>query len=329
MSSIWRPVPALTGYFDTVETRIIEQEADRYTVASISAALKYHWDRVQEGRVVKRAKPKTTRSAFTTQQATLGEDAEPAAAEANKPSEKPNEKSSKKKGSGKRKRSNENSSINVAAATSSSGPQSSSSSSTNPQKQSKLKCNACGGMGHKFTRCFLVRGEEKDWVDREISDSNMKVPSFRKRVEDVRSATKVFDEANKGANVERRREDGSSKRRRIVGRVSSLSEFETSSRETNTEYSPLDSAASVHVFHTQQRFANFRRSSRDEGLLCGTSYVPIEGWGQVSLPLLIGSQTRLLLLKKVTFVSDFPLNLVSLAGLEDQGLDWSHRTGEI
>ena len=97
----------------------------------------------------------------------------------------------------------------------------------------------------------------------------------------------------------------------------------------NPEYSLLDSAASVHVFHTKGRFANFRGSSRDKGLLCGTSYVPIEGWGQVSLPLLIGSQTKLLLLKKVAFVSDFPLNLVSLAGLEDQGLDWSHRTGEI
>ena len=28
-------------------------------------------------------------------------------------------------------------------------------------------------------------------------------------------------------------------------------------------------------------------------------------------------------------MSDFPLNLVSLACLEDQGLDWSHRSGEI
>ena len=44
VSSIWRPVPALTGYFDAVENQIIEQEADQYTVASVSSALKYHWD---------------------------------------------------------------------------------------------------------------------------------------------------------------------------------------------------------------------------------------------------------------------------------------------
>ena len=110
----------------------------------------------------------------------------------------------------------------------------------------------------------------------------------------------------------------------------SLSEFQTfSTRETNPEYSLLDSAASVHVFHTKERFSNLRTSSRDKGLLCGTSYIPIEGWGDISLPLRIGNQTRLLVLKKAALVSDFPLNLVLLTCLEDQGYDWSHRSGEI
>ena len=35
------------------------------------------------------------------------------------------------------------------------------------------------------------------------------------------------------------------------------------------------------------------------------------------------------MLKKAALVSDFPLNLVSLACLEDQGYDWSHKSGEI
>ena len=92
VSSIWRPVPALTGYFDAVENQIIEQEADQYTVASVSSALKYHWDWVQEGTVVKQAKPKTTRSAFTTQEASTEEADEPAAAETNKLSKKSKKK---------------------------------------------------------------------------------------------------------------------------------------------------------------------------------------------------------------------------------------------
>ena len=80
VSTVWRPVPALATYFDTVETRIIEQEAQRYTVASVSAAIQQHWEQVQQGSVVKRTKPRTTRSAFATQEATLGDgdEAEPA-----------------------------------------------------------------------------------------------------------------------------------------------------------------------------------------------------------------------------------------------------------
>lgn len=83
------------------------------------------------------------------------------------------------------------------------------------------------------------------------------------------------------------------------------------------------------MFHTKERFSNFRTSSSDKELLCGTSFVTIERWGDISLPFRIGNQAKLLTLKKVAFVSDFPLNLVLLAGLEDQRLDWSHRSGEI
>ena len=55
-------------------------------------------------------------------------------------------------------------------------------------------------MGHVFTRCWLVRGDkDKDWVDQNVFDNNMKVASFRKQVEEVRAAMKVFTKANKKA----------------------------------------------------------------------------------------------------------------------------------
>ena len=110
----------------------------------------------------------------------------------------------------------------------------------------------------------------------------------------------------------------------------SLSEFKTfSTQETNLEYSLLDSVASVYVFHTKEKVSNLRTSSCDKRLLCGTNYVPIERWGDISLSLRIENQTRLLVLKKAVLVSDFSLNLVLLACLEDQSYNWSHRSGEI
>ena len=162
-------------------------------------------------------------------------------------------------------------------------------------------------------------------MNQETFDNNMKVPSFWKKVTDFRATL-----TNADALTAWRCKDGSSKKGRVVGRVLSLSEFKTfSTQETNPEYSLFDSAASVHVFHTKERFSNLRTFSRDKGLLCGTSYVPIEGWGDISLPLRVGNQTRLLALKKVAYLSDFLLNLVLLACLEDQSYDWSHRSGKI
>ena len=158
---------------------------------------------------MKVSKPRTTRSAFTTQEATLGgETDKPATAEGNEPSKKSNE-NSKKKSNRKRKQSSnnnsaQNTSANVAASattTSSSGPGGPPDSlNQNPaQKRNKTdKCTACGGTGHKFSRCYLVREtSDKEWVDWEVFDNNMKVASFRKRVEEVRSAAKVFKKANK------------------------------------------------------------------------------------------------------------------------------------
>ena len=195
MSSIWRPVPALTGYFDTLERQVIEQKSGKYTVESISAALKYNWDRVQEGTVVKRAKPKTTRSAFTTQEAVEDANEPAAASETHKSSEK-----SKKKRSGKRKRTNDKSSAspasNIAAATST--------SEASSKRTKQYHCTACGGDRHTYDRCYFVLGEDgdKDWLDRGTFDNNMKVPSFKKKVESYRSALKTMAEAKTEAKTD-------------------------------------------------------------------------------------------------------------------------------
>ena len=193
---IWKRVPALSNYFFTVSTHIIQHKAHEYTVASVASDINRQWEFEKQGDNVKVSKPKTTRSAFTTQEASLVEEADEPATESTKTTEK---SSKKKRGNGKRKRSTEDfaqgSSTNVSAATTTT----SSSVAPYPQKQNKTdKCNACGGTGHKFSRCYLVRETpDKDWVDREVFDNNMKVPSFRKRVEKVRSAAKQAKSAAK------------------------------------------------------------------------------------------------------------------------------------
>lgn len=49
----------------------------------------------------------------------------------------------------------------------------------------------------------------------------------------------------------------------------------------------------------------------------------------MALPLKIGNRTSILVLKNIAYISGFPLNLVSLAVLEDQGFIWHHWSGEI
>ena len=114
-----------------------------------------------------------------------------------------------------------------------------------------------------------------------------------------------------------------------MGRASALSHWDVHSHNYDNNYSLLDSAASVHVFYNMDKFTNFRRAIRGQGLLCGTEVISIKGWGEISLPLRIGNRTSILLLKKVAYISIFPLNLVSLACFEDEGYRWHHWSGKI
>lgn len=120
---------------------------------------------------------------------------------------------------------------------------------------------------------------------------------------------------------------GGSSSKKVVYRVSSLSQFDLN--RTRPPGTLLDSAASVHVFNTKEKFSNFRRSLRGQGLLCGNDVIPVEVWGQISLPLKVKGRIKLLTLNNVAYISNFPLNLVSLGCLQKRGFDWSPRSGEI
>ena len=179
---VWERVPDLTVYISNIKLDIQRGNTAAHTPTSVASTIQWHWQYRKQGLALRVSKPKTTRSAFTTQEAATAEDAnEPAASEVDKPSEK----SKKKKGNGKRKRANENppsTSSNVAAATNTS---SSGASIENRSKKPKRHCTACGVDGHTFSKCYLVVEEpDKDWVNRETFDNNMKVPSFRKKVTD-------------------------------------------------------------------------------------------------------------------------------------------------
>ncbi len=109
-------------------------------------------------------------------------------------------------------------------------------------------------------------------------------------------------------------------------RVSAFSQFDLNIRSADTQ---LDLAASVHVFNTKEKFSNFKRALKSQGLLFGSNIISIEGWGQISLPLKVKGKIKLLTLNNMAYISNFPLNLVSLGCLQKRGFDWSHRSGEI
>ena len=208
---IWKRVPALSTHFYMINTHIVQHRAHEYTVASVASDIVRQWELKKQGDNVKVSKPRTTQSAFTTQEATLGEtDKSTAAAEAQPTSEASAEKTNeklKKKNSGKRKQNGKQASATNTNSTNTTNTNSANAAQSNPPNQprkssgnkragrKKPQCPACGGYWHTFSRCFLVQGIEKDWLDREIFDSNMKVPSFQKKVNDYRATLKALDEA--------------------------------------------------------------------------------------------------------------------------------------
>lgn len=69
--------------------------------------------------------------------------------------------------------------------------------------------------------------------------------------------------------------------KKVLYRVSALSRFDLNAQSPDTL---PDSAASVHVFNSKDRFSNFKRAPAGQGLLYGSNVIPIEERGQISLP---------------------------------------------
>ena len=193
---VWEQIPDLSVYISNIKLDIQRGNTAVHTPTSVASTIQWHWQYRKQGLALRVSKPKTTRSAFAIQEAAPGdkdESSAPADSEV-----KANEKSKKKKGNGKRKRVNENtpasSASNVAAAATSTTSSSGAPPNPSPSKKPKFYCTACGLDGHTFSTCYLVlERKDKEWVDRETFDNNMKVPSFRKKVTDFRATLKNAD----------------------------------------------------------------------------------------------------------------------------------------
>ncbi len=97
--------------------------------------------------------------------------------------------------------------------------------------------------------------------------------------------------------------------KKVMYRVSALSQFDLNARSPDRL---LDFAAFVHVFNIKERFSNFKRALKSQGLLCGSNVISIEGLGLISLPLKMKVRIKLLTLNNEAYILNFPLNLVSL-----------------
>lgn len=62
---------------------------------------------------------------------------------------------------------------------------------------------------------------------------------------------------------------------------------------------------------------------------CGGEIVPIEGWGEVFLPMKVENRTSILMLRNVAYISNFPLNFILLGTLERKGFKWQYWSGKI
>lgn len=124
----------------------------------------------------------------------------------------------------------------------------------------------CDGPSHTFKRYYLVLNIEKEWISKEAQKTfrnNMKVPSFKEEIEKVR-----FGIINKW-----QWEDESEAKVKVISETLAFQSYQKSSDNCSL----LNSAASIHVFHSKERFSNFKRPARRQELLYGKKIVQIEG----------------------------------------------------
>lgn len=89
------------------------------------------------------------------------------------------------------------------------------------------------------------------------------------------------------------------------------------SHNFDNNYLLLDLAISIYIFHDKDKFINFKRVIKDQRLLYDTKIIIVKSWGEILLPLRIGNQISILILKEIAYVLDFLLKFVSLDWLEN------------
>ena len=141
VSLVWQKVPDLAGYFDTVETNMQEEATDKYTYASVAAAIQQRWERKKQETIIWYSKPKSIQSAFAANATFDGK--EPPEAENTTPTS--GGQSSKKEKQKKKARSPV---LEELASEDCSGRK--------KQKQTHGPCTACGRPNHFFKRCYFV-----------------------------------------------------------------------------------------------------------------------------------------------------------------------------
>ena len=241
----------------------MQRKTDKYRLSAISATIHQYWERRQEGIVLKLVKPKATWSAFATGVTYDSEKASDIANSAVVPTtiikkfQLPNINtknwSKKRKHNREVGRNNNTSQMHTYSQYNISrlpipDP------CTHPRRANRMEkrygkegCELCSvyeGVSHFFTRCYLVLGQDKEWIpkdNREIFRVNMKVLSFRKKVDDFKASQKSFEDW--------RYKNKSSRQDKIMGKVLALSDWDMHIYNSDNDYSLLHSATSVYVFH--------------------------------------------------------------------------------
>jgi hypothetical protein len=95
-------------------------------------------------------------------------------------------------------------------------------------------------------------------------------------------------------------------------------------------FSILDSGSSIHVTQNAKRLRNFQPVNNHHAI-CGSGMVKIHGYGDMIIHPYNPRRTKQhsIRIRKVALCYEFPTTIISLQRLEDQGIDWKHRTGEI
>lgn len=316
VSSVWINMPSLTIYFQTMKWHVLQKKQHRYLVENISNTIQYNWECRKEGSVVQYLKPRNIWFAFVTDTTFNGK----------KAPETKNTTANKKKL--KKRPCGHNKPDTSAGQIADQGR-----SKRKNNKDESFLCSVCSRSKHCFNRYYLVWGEEKDWISeksQELFRNNIKNLVFWQRVEDQRKKKRENESKKQENNVAWKCVGGGKakmkeKSRKVVSAFPTDESGHTLVYANN--YSLLASAASVHVFQNKTRFMNFRQVGQKTSLFCGQNIVKIHEQSNISLLLRVENQISFLIFKNTAFVPNFPLNLVFLSCLENQGLIWNHALG--